>query len=463
VSTGSAPAGTRALRGNSPLALAPGSTAWRVVAGRAQVFARVGAGVGSGASAGDGAVFERVPLFPLEPGDWAFPLPSGHHLDSLPGGLLLVALEEDTEAEPVQIPWASEDGGQGAARLDMPTAELRHAAETWAERLTEVIADPVTPAGTPLPAEGPAEVAEDEAVWPALRTAWIAAADGRGLSALRLFGGPAFEIPPGEPTAVPLPAAAWVRATAAARLDIVPAEAALEAADGWRGLQAFTSAALARLGLIASERKASRAEAITRRLADEARIRERTYSRLAEVVDGGTVAGLGAPDRIPPALALVAGAAGIVLRAPDRLPAAEADRLDAVARASAVRWRRVTLDGRWWRQDIGPVLGKMADGGPAVALLPRGHGRMEAVDPEAGTRSRVDAEVAAKISPDAAVLYRPLPSREVSGRDVLGFAGRAARGDLIRIGLLAIAAGRSPSSLRSSPRRSFPPSYPNVS
>jgi NHLM bacteriocin system ABC transporter ATP-binding protein len=434
VSTGRPAAGTRALRGNSPLDLEPGNTAWRVVAGRAQVFARVGAGIGADeASAEDGFVFERVPLFPLEPGEWAFPLPGGSGQDILAGGLLLVALDEETEVESVNLPLAAE--------ADMQTGELRHVAETWAERLTEVIADPVTPAGTALPAEGPAEVAEDQAAWPAMRTTWIAAADGAGLSALRLFGGPAFELPPGEPAAVPLPAAAWVRASAPARLEVVAAEAALETADGWRGLQAFTSAALVRLGVLASERKASRADAITRRLADETRTRELTYSRLAHVVDGGPVAGLGTSDRIPAALALVAEAAGITLRAPDKPPPETADQVDAVARASGVRWRRVTLNGRWWRQDIGPLLGAMTDDGAAIALLPHGHGRMEAVDPEAGTRRRVDAELAANISPEAIVFYQPLSSSKVSGRDVLRFAGRVARADLVRLGLLAIAVG----------------------
>lgn len=439
MTTGTAPAGTRALRGNAPLTLTPGNTAWRVVTGRAQVFARVGAGVGTDASAEGGAVFERVPLFPLEPGDWAFPPPDDQ--DSLPGGLQLVALLEDTVVESVSLPCAT--GGHAAerAQLDIPVAELRHVAETWAERLMETITDPVTPAGTALPAEGPAELAADQAVWPALRTTWIAAADGGELSALRLFGGPAFELSPGAPAAVPLPAAAWVWVATAARLDVVPAEAALETAAGWRGLQAFTSAALVRLGVLASKRKAARAEALTLRTADEARIREQTYSRLAQVVDGGTVAGLDVSDRIPPALALVARAAGITLRAPDKLPAAAGDQVDAVARASGVRWRRVTLDGRWWRRDIGPLLGRMADGGAAIALLPHGHGRMDAVDPGAGTRRRIDADLAAEISPEATVFYRPLPSATVSSRDVLRFAVRAARGDLVRLGLLAIAVG----------------------
>lgn len=431
-------AGTRALRGNSPLALGVGSTAWRVTAGRAQVFALIRARPDDG-PAGPGAVVERIPLFALDTGDWAFPGPDGPGEDLRSAGLLLVALEDGTELEPMGRPWTSQERPERTAEPGVHIAELRNAAETWAKRLTETIADPVTPAGKALPAAGPVEVGEGEAVWPAAQTAWMA---GPGaLPALRLFGGPAFQLPSGEPTVVPLPATAWARATAAVSLDIVPAEAVLETGEGWRGLQAFTSAALARLEDLTRQRRALRAEAILQRVAKETRIRELTYGRLAEVVDGRVVTGLDTSDRLPAALALVARAAGIVLRAPDRLPAADADRMDAIARASGVRWRQVTLKGRWWRQDIGPLLGRMAKGGAAIALLPHGHGRMEAVDPETGTRRLIDAEQAAKISPEAAVFYRPLPSARVSGRDVLRFAARAARGDLVRVGLLAIAVG----------------------
>jgi NHLM bacteriocin system ABC transporter ATP-binding protein len=433
--------GSRVLTGNSPLALGPRSTAWRVAAGRAQVFALVRADAPDD-PAGNGAVAERIPLFALDPGDWAFPVPGATARpgpDSFSTGLLLVALEEDTELEPMGRPPAGGNDADRTAGPEIGTAEFRHAAETWAERLAETIADPVPPAGKPLPVAGPAEVAAGEAVWPALRTAWIA---GPGaLSALHLFGGPAFELLPGEPAAVPLPASAWVRVGADAWLDVVPSEAPLEARAAWRGLQAFTSAALARLEDLTRQRRESRAEVISHREAREARIRERTYSRLAEIVDGRAVSGLDTSDRLPAVLALVAQAVGITLRAPERLPAADADRLDVVARASGVRWRQVTLRGRWWREDIGPLLGGMADDGAAVALLPRGPGRMEAVDPDAGTRRLVDAELAAKISPQAVLLYRPLPPTKVSGRDVLRFAGRAARADLVRLGLLAVAVG----------------------
>jgi NHLM bacteriocin system ABC transporter ATP-binding protein len=434
-------AGSRVLTGNSPLALGPGSTAWRVVAGRAQVFALIRAEAPDD-PAGNGAVAERIPLFAIEPGEWAFPVPeraARPGTDSFGARLLLVALEEGTELEPVGRPPTGENHPEPTAEREMGTAGFRRAAETWAERLAETIADPVPSAGKPLPVAGPAEVAEGDAVWPALRTTWLT---GPGaLAALHLFGGPAFELPPGESAAVPLPATAWVRVSAAASLDVVPSEAPLEAGAGWRGLQAFTSAALARLEDLAKQRRASRAEAISHRVATEARIRERTYSRLAEVVDGRVAAGLDPSDRLPAALALVARRARITLRAPERLPAPDADWLDAVARASGVRWRQVTLTGRWWREDIGPLLGQMADDGAAIALLPDGPGRMEAVDPDAGTRRRIDAELAAKISPEAAVLYQPLPSAKVSGRDVLRFAARAARADLVRLGLLGLAVG----------------------
>ncbi len=430
--TAVAVAGSRPLLGNAPLTLDEGTTPWRVISGRAQVFALLRV---ADADA-DGVPPRRVPLFPLDPGDWAFPAPARRVGASLHSAqLLLVALEEGTEVASMGQPWLAGDD-----RAPVEPGELRRAAETWAERLAATIATPSPAGGEALPDAGPAVVAEGSAVWPARGTAWISGADALG--AMHLFGGPAFAPPADMTTVLPLPASAWVRVTTTTTVDVVAAGTALEPADGWRGLQVFTDAALTRLEAVTAERHAARAEAISRRVADEAETRERVFSRLAEVVDE-RMTPLDTLQQVPAAMAVVARAAGIKLRAPERLPQAADDRLDAVARASGVRWRQVTLEGRWWRQAIGPLLGRMiiGDVGVDVALIPRRIGRMDVVDPEAGTSRRIDAALAEQISREAVVLYRPLPAGKISGADVLHFAARSARGDLVRLAVLAFAAG----------------------
>ncbi|HEY3702671.1 MAG TPA: NHLP bacteriocin export ABC transporter permease/ATPase subunit, partial [Acidimicrobiales bacterium] len=150
------------------------------------------------------------------------------------------------------------------------------------------------------------------------------------------------------------------------------------------------------------------------------------------------------PDTDDPtarALSMVAASTGVELRLPEHLgDVAGMDRVDAIARTSGLRWRRVTLEGRWWRQDIGALYANLADGRP-VALVPRRPGAMDLVDPADGTTCRVDASVAERLSDEAAMLYRALPRHEVSGREILGFLRRSVGSDLWRLVLLGLAVG----------------------
>lgn len=84
------------------------------------------------------------------------------------------------------------------------------------------------------------------------------------------------------------------------------------------------------------------------------------------------------------------------------------DPLDAIARASRIRIRRVTLRDRWWQQDSGPLLAYTVDDRRPVALLPISD-RYEVVDPLQQTRTYCNREIAATLSPTAYTFYRPLP------------------------------------------------------
>jgi ATP-binding cassette subfamily C protein len=103
---------------------------------------------------------------------------------------------------------------------------------------------------------------------------------------------------------------------------------------------------------------------------------------------------------------------------------------------------RARLTGSWWREDCGPMLGRLHADGRPVALLQRQPGVYEVVDSAAGTRVRVDADVAATLSPEATIFYRPLPDGKLNGRDVLRYVlGGAVRGDITRLCGYGLAAG----------------------
>jgi NHLM bacteriocin system ABC transporter ATP-binding protein len=145
----------------------------------------------------------------------------------------------------------------------------------------------------------------------------------------------------------------------------------------------------------------------------------------------------------------VGGAIGVAIRAPRAQPlgAAQRDPLVAIARASQLRTQRVALRPQWWRDDGGSLLAFLRDGHRPVALLPSGPTRYDLCDPQTGVRTRVNADVAARLEPDAYRFFRPLPAGPLTlGRFVRwGLRGStrdmaALSGTGVLVGLLGMAA-----------------------
>ncbi|MGW6563763.1 NHLP bacteriocin export ABC transporter permease/ATPase subunit [Streptomyces sp. NPDC054975] len=119
------------------------------------------------------------------------------------------------------------------------------------------------------------------------------------------------------------------------------------------------------------------------------------------------------------------------------------DPVERIALASRIRTRTVRLDGRWWREYSGPLVGRREADEAPVALLWR-RGRYEAVDPATGARERVGKATASSISPRAVMLYRPLPDRPLGLLPLLRFSVRGTRAELRTLllsGLVAVGLG----------------------
>ncbi|MEV5231547.1 NHLP bacteriocin export ABC transporter permease/ATPase subunit [Streptomyces pseudogriseolus] len=142
---------------------------------------------------------------------------------------------------------------------------------------------------------------------------------------------------------------------------------------------------------------------------------------------------------------LVARAAGISL-APPAQSGTRADRLDPVeqvALASRLRTRVVRLEGRWWRDDVGPLVGRRALSGAPVALLWR-RGGYVSVHPSTGRETPVEKANAEEFEPRAVMFYRPLPERGLSPLRLMRFCMGGTRGDLTGLvlsGLVTVVLG----------------------
>ncbi|MGY5045281.1 NHLP bacteriocin export ABC transporter permease/ATPase subunit [Streptomyces sp. 900105755] len=142
---------------------------------------------------------------------------------------------------------------------------------------------------------------------------------------------------------------------------------------------------------------------------------------------------------------LVAEAAGITLAEPAQ-GGTESDRIDPVERvalASRVRTRAIRLDGRWWHDNVGPLVGHRALSGAPVALLWR-RGGYVAVHPATGRETPIEKANAPEFEPRAVMFYRPLPDKALSPLGLLRFSLRGTRGDLANLllaGLVTVAIG----------------------
>ncbi len=137
-------------------------------------------------------------------------------------------------------------------------------------------------------------------------------------------------------------------------------------------------------------------------------------------------------------LMIAVTAVGQALGATIRPPSASEDMskvknpLEAIARSSRLRMRRVLLRGEWWQRDAGPLVGYTQPDHQPVALLPEGNGYV-VFDPFLQTRTRVTRSIAAGLDPEAFMLYRSFPLTSLKVLDILRFAVGKRQSDLIAI------------------------------
>lgn len=145
-------------------------------------------------------------------------------------------------------------------------------------------------------------------------------------------------------------------------------------------------------------------------------------------------------------LLVAAGAVGRSLGVTIRPPARSQDLkrvkepLEAIARASRLRMRRILLRDNWWSKDCGPLVAYTEEDNQPVALLPVSATRYEIFYPGDRTRFLVDANIASTLNPCAYMFYRSLPDKALQAGDLLRFVLKNRGKDLLIIVLTGIAA-----------------------
>jgi len=114
------------------------------------------------------------------------------------------------------------------------------------------------------------------------------------------------------------------------------------------------------------------------------------------------------------------------------------DTIDMVTRPTGIMHRRISLDGTWWKDGDGALLAVRKEDGRILALIPA-QTRGYCFTDDSGREIHISAQNAADFEREAVCFYRPLPQREMNGRDLVRFLFRSvSRGDLLQVLLASL-------------------------
>ncbi|MBQ6233594.1 MAG: ATP-binding cassette domain-containing protein [Clostridia bacterium] len=97
------------------------------------------------------------------------------------------------------------------------------------------------------------------------------------------------------------------------------------------------------------------------------------------------------------------------------------DIIDYMVRPLGIMRRRVTLDGRWWRDGDGPLLAAEKETGRVCALIPDAVSGYRYFDPVTNASVKVNKNNKDRFEEEAVCFYRPLPMKTMTGRELIIF------------------------------------------
>jgi len=113
------------------------------------------------------------------------------------------------------------------------------------------------------------------------------------------------------------------------------------------------------------------------------------------------------------------------------------DQLEHLMRPAGIMWRTVELEGAWYKDAVGAMLGTRKDDGSAVALIPRGLSGYDFLDIQTGKRIKVTKATAQMIDLQALCFYKPLPPKAIGLKELIVYVVETARPSDIAFVVLA--------------------------
>ena len=225
----------------------------------------------------------------------------------------------------------------------------------------------------------------------------------------------------------------WISCDTYASLRVRDTESLIADGELWRNLLDLQTRVLYTIDRAVERQNRLESERMAAARTAGLEVRDRADRAMRDVLlsSGGPRAALpGDDDPTVAACELAAAELGITVVAPEvNHTNSKVGPVERVALRSRFRTRTITLRGDWWRVNVGPLIGFLADGHVPVALLWR-RGRYHVVDPRTRARTAMSAVRADELERRAVMLYRPLPEKPVRSWQLLLFGLRGSGPDV---------------------------------
>ena len=226
----------------------------------------------------------------------------------------------------------------------------------------------------------------------------------------------------------PVAPATWLQAMADSELEVRSTARQIRDTNFRSDLDCYHRTAMRCLILTTALASADRLAALREKTASDVRVTRDGLLKLASIMDDSLEPGVSQDgiSGLEAACAMVGRALGM-----DFSGAPLSGRtIEEVAESGTMRARRVLLRGDWFREDGGPMVAFLETDKRPVTLLPSSARSYRLHDPRDGSVRDVTRAVAEELEPGAYSLYRPLPSRKLTLKDVPLFGLRGSWRDL---------------------------------
>ena len=164
-------------------------------------------------------------------------------------------------------------------------------------------------------------------------------------------------------------------------------------------------------------------EQIHQRIENDDEVFSEAFAKMADVVMGEHLSKMLLDERIKTKNAIEEILKYYYIK-PGELPdgiTTTIQQLEFTMRPCGIMWRTVDLEGEWYQDAIGPMLGTRKEDGSAVALIPRGLKGYEYFDYKSGKKVRVTKATLQELDVQALCFYKSFPMKAMGLKELVRY------------------------------------------